>query len=593
MKYLFCFFIAFLFLITYSDAQNKITGLESKLANAGINDKPNICLELAKLYLNSNPQKAIDYATQGISYEKKVKLTDGQKSLFYNVLGAAYYKQKDFKRSIKYYEKELEWIELSGDKTKLRENYFNIAVLCNQNVNTKKSIEYFNKSLELAKNENDKSLTLLIYNALVQIYEKEKKYKEAYDIVSMILGESHLKLEQISVLETENRKAMEDKRKIEEEKIIVEKELQKKEVEVIEKETQLDDAKKNETKLKSDTLEKSKKINVLNKETQKKEKQIKARERKLKELRQTIVYIAIFLAVVTVLSFFLFRLYRQKKSANKKLQLQNDEILRQKQEIQLQHDEIEKKNKKITESIRYAQRIQQAILPNKELINKLLPNSFVLFRPRDVVSGDFYWMTEIEGKIVYVTADCTGHGVPGAFMSMLGMAFLNDIINKQKIVNPAEVLTLLRDDIILTLQQENDSESQDGMDVVVIVIERATNKLFFAGANNPAYIISNNEMRILEADPIPAGIYPKIKQFNYIETDIKNGDIIYTFTDGFVDQIGGDKQRKFMYGNFREFLLSIHKDTLEMQREKLNTRLDEWRGKLDQLDDVLILGVRF
>ena len=264
-------------------------------------------------------------------------------------------------------------------------------------------------------------------------------------------------------------------------------------------------------------------------------------------------------------------------------------------ELKKAYSEIEEKNKDITDSINYALRIQQAILPDLEEIKKILPESFVLFKPRDIVSGDFYWFHQI-GKYIFVAAaDCTGHGVPGAFMSMIGISLLNEIIIEKQIHSPSMILDELRKGIIKSLKQKNETAQanvQDGMDIALCRIENDALKLEFAGANNPVFIVRNGKIIEFSPDKMPIGTYVDTnKPFTNHTSELQKGDAIYLLSDGYADQFGGPKGKKFMYKQLQELFLSVSVLTPEEQKNKLISVFEGWRGNLEQVDDVCVIGV--
>ena len=275
------------------------------------------------------------------------------------------------------------------------------------------------------------------------------------------------------------------------------------------------------------------------------------------------------------------------------IQAQADNLLEANEAISLQKSIIEKKHDQITDSINYASRIQTAVLPSDKFINEILPEHFVLFKPRDIVSGDFYWLHQEDKNIMVAVADCTGHGVPGAFMSMLGISFLNEIVSKLKIAKANLVLNELRNLIKTTLSQTgDDNESKDGMDIALCVIDTETNSLQYAGAYNPLYIIRNKELIEIKASRNPIGIYLKEKPFENNELQLQKKDMLYMFSDGFVDQFGGEKSTKFKSKKFKDLLLSISDKQLIKQKQILNNAFEEWRGNIEQVDDVLVMGIR-
>ncbi len=234
------------------------------------------------------------------------------------------------------------------------------------------------------------------------------------------------------------------------------------------------------------------------------------------------------------------------------------------------------------------------MLPQQEFIDELMPNNMVLFKPRDIVSGDFYWYKQIKNFVIFAAADCTGHGVPGAFMSMLGISFLNDIVSKSRFDKPNEMLNTLRKRIKKSLNQTGDNfESADGMDMSLCVYDTEFNVMQFAGAYNSLYLIRNNELKVHKADRQPVAVHMLEKEFTNHEFEVQKGDCIYLFSDGYKDQFGGDKGDKFKTQRFDKILLDIHQKPMTEQREILDKTITDWMGdKHEQLDDILVLGVR-
>lgn len=340
-------------------------------------------------------------------------------------------------------------------------------------------------------------------------------------------------------------------------------------------------------------------INQINEEIKTKENELKQLDLKNQLLNNIILASMMVLVVFLIMLFFIAKLYVGKRRDNQKLVRQNEQIEEQNVEITAQKDEITAQKDKIVESIRYAQKIQQAVMPPQEYFSKYLPDHFIMLKPRDIVSGDFFWGNDIGDKFVFTAADCTGHGVPGAFMSLLGIAFLNDITARmtEDNISAGEILTLLRSDIITYLRQTGrDDEQKDGMDMAVCVYDRKNFKIQYAGAHNPLILIHNGELLQTDADEMPIGYYEnQTERFTNHELKVEKGDMLYLFSDGYADQFGmsGGKRRKYMIKNFRDFLMQIHTLDLPVQKQRLEENLDNWRGNLKQLDDVLVMGVRF
>lgn len=295
------------------------------------------------------------------------------------------------------------------------------------------------------------------------------------------------------------------------------------------------------------------------------------------------------------------------KERTAEISQQKEEIETQRDQIESQRDlladnnsllegknkEIEEKNKRITDSIHYAKRIQTAILPTSELLGELVSDHFVLYKPKDIVSGDFYWASKKNGKSILVAADCTGHGVPGAFMSMIGNTLLNKIINEHGVTKPSEILSIMRDEVIESLKQTGaDHESKDGMDIVICVLDEKTMELEYAGANNPLFLVQNDEFKVIKGDKQPVGYFlGKNKPFTNHVIKLHKGDRFYIFTDGYQDQFGGEFDRKFMVKRFKKLLHEISETKMASQKEVLNNTIEEWMINTKQVDDILVIGI--
>ncbi len=285
---------------------------------------------------------------------------------------------------------------------------------------------------------------------------------------------------------------------------------------------------------------------------------------------------AVFIGLLAIISFIML-LY---KNAN--------------QEITAQKEEIEKSHKHITDSINYAKRIQEAMLPSNEIFNNNFNEHFVIYLPRDIVSGDFYWAEKYGNKIIYAVADCTGHGVPGAMLSMLGISLLNKITTQNMELKASEVLDNLRMEVKTSLKQigKNDNETKDGMDIALCIIDKNTGVLQFSGAYNPLYIYRKDELTILKANRQPIGIYIKEKKFINYEFQLQKGDIIYSFSDGFADQFNSEG-KKYKIKRFRELIKNIASSKLQKQKAILKNEFETWKSSNQQMDDIVIAGIKF
>lgn len=257
--------------------------------------------------------------------------------------------------------------------------------------------------------------------------------------------------------------------------------------------------------------------------------------------------------------------------------------------------EIQNKNKKITESINYAKRIQTAILPNNRVINRALPDSFILYKPRDVVSGDFPWFMQIKDDIFIAAVDCTGHGVPGALLSLIGYFLLNDIVRSRKVTEPGKILDLLDEGVTTTLRQDEDATTKDGMDIALCKINITSGEVEYAGAHRPLYIMKNGTMEEVKGNkfPIGGGIFKNQTNFTNTKVKLAKGDSIYFSSDGFPDQFGGPEGRKFGPKRVREIVDRVHKQPMTQAMQVFDEEWEGWRGQTKQTDDVLLIGIKF
>lgn len=312
-----------------------------------------------------------------------------------------------------------------------------------------------------------------------------------------------------------------------------------------------------------------------------------------------------------VLGHALLKMRKQLKESEQRLEAKvlerTQEVIKQNKEIQKQRDEIEEKNKSlqvlyqnVTDSIRYAKRIQQSILPPLDIIQQSLQESFVLYKPKDIVSGDFYWMDNSMKDVVWIAAvDCTGHGVPGAFMSIIGYNSLNLIINESKpTVSAAKVLDRLKEMVSQALRQTQDGDSsKDGMDIALCKVDKKKRVIEFAGAFNPLLFVKASqpeELQEIKGNKFPIGIYLQDEEHSFTNHLIpyEPGDMYYIFSDGYADQIGGPKGKKFMIKNFRTLLAQIYPEPVDKQREILTSTLEQWKSDYEQVDDILVIGFR-
>ncbi len=297
--------------------------------------------------------------------------------------------------------------------------------------------------------------------------------------------------------------------------------------------------------------------------------------------------------IFSVLLFFIIYQFRtiQFHKSNKLLRQQEviaKEMLKQKEELSI-------KNKNITDSINYAKRIQEALMPSEKQIKKAFDNSFVLLKPKDIVSGDFFWISERNDKIFVAAIDCTGHGVPGAFMSIIGYELFRKITNTQNINSASEMLTMLNREFEAIFIDVENFTLRDGMDIAFVIIDKKQKKLEFSGAINPMYLIRNNKIQEIRGSRFSIGLEEDDDRDQFFENssiDLEPDDIFYLFSDGYADQFGGPEGKKFKYRRFRHLLLTIHKFPMDEQLQLLEERLESWKGDIEQVDDILVIGIR-
>ena len=308
------------------------------------------------------------------------------------------------------------------------------------------------------------------------------------------------------------------------------------------------------------------------------------------ERQKIISYFIIGSLIISLLfGVFMYRVYFQKKKAHQLITKQKEQVEQKQGEIEFQKHVIELKQKEIVDSINYAKRIQYALLANEKLLSENLKSHFILFKPKDIVSGDFYWATEHDDNFYLAVCDSTGHGVPGAFMSLLSIGFLSEAIKEKAIQQPNEIFDYVRKRLIDSV---NNEDQKDGFDGVMMRINKTTNKVTYAAANNHPIIISNGNLNHLAYDKMPVGKGEKILPFTEFEIVSEKNATIYIYTDGYADQFGGEKGKKFKYKQLNEFLLSNSIKDMNKQSESLAWQFDKWKGDLEQVDDVCIIGIK-
>jgi serine phosphatase RsbU (regulator of sigma subunit) len=573
--------------LTFQDEINDLEGIANSLNNIGaiykildetekafeyyykslsiqqkINNKRGeamISLKIGDLHrINNNLDTAEFYYIRSLNISNEI----GNKSVKASTLreiGNLYLTKNDIQKALKHYTEAIELYESINDVEEIVKSYNNIAMLyfkTNKYENTK---YYAQKALNLSKKLGYVEGISATAKLLSNIYEIENNTNKAYEMYKL-----HITMRD-SIKNTKN------------EKLAIKSQLQY----------------EYEQKQKLLKIEKEKEILI-------------AKEEKKRHQAINIAFslgITLFLIFLIILYNRLKVTNRQKKIisiTNQELNISNEELAKQRDEIEKQKDKIiiqkkilENKNQEITDSITYAKRIQESILPSNELIKELLPHSFVLYKPKDIVAGDFYWVEKINDLVLFSVADCTGHGVPGAMVSVICHTALNRVVREYHYYNPAEILNKTRE-IIAERFQNNSNDVQDGMDISICTWDKKTNTIQFAGANTSIYIIRKDSktIEIIKGDKQPVGYFQNFSPFKQVEIKISDGDTVYLFSDGYADQFGGDFNKKIGYQLFRETLTSISHLPLNLQKNELDKLFEKWKANSEQIDDICILGVK-
>jgi serine phosphatase RsbU (regulator of sigma subunit) len=507
-------------------------------------------------------------------YFKAFKLAEDQGNMVTQAIqlgniGIIYHAMGDNQKALKYYFKALHIHQKVGNKDGIARHLTNIGVIYSELGDHSKAINYHMKSLKITKEIGDIRSEAINLGAMGIIYFKQKKYEKS----ETYLLTANNKLKEIGLIYERCEYSL-CLSKLYEERGDYENSLM-----FFKKYNSLKDSLNNEENQKAVAKQQAKyeyeKQKAL--DDAEHEKQL-AIEQEAKEKQKIITYsTAGGLALVALFLVFVFnRLQVTKK---------------QKVVIQEAHYKLEEKNNEILDSIAYAKRIQTAILPPSKLVKEYLPNNFILYKPKDIVAGDFYWMEHKDGKVLFAAADCTGHGVPGAMVSVICNNGLNRSVREYNLTEPGKILDKTREIVIQEFEKSED-EVKDGMDIALCSLHN--NTLQYAGANNPLWIIRNNttEIEEIKATKQPIGKYRNPEPYITHTIELQKGDSIYIFSDGYADQFGGEKGKKFKGANFKKLLLSIQQETMERQKELINEAFENWRGKLEQIDDVCVIGVK-
>ena len=532
-----------------------------------LKEEASAIMGIGNIYSNMQSHElALNYYGQALSYFESIKDSVFISYMLTNI-SEVYSSMKNFNKELEYQRKSLIIKERIGDDYGLVYSYSNMAGLMAKSDKKDSALYYANAAITSSTKINNQEFLSSSYHALGEVYAHFNDYNEALNSYSIAIELA--------------RKIKNPKTEYNLLKVIAEAYIKlgnyKEATHTLEDFILLNDSLNN--------LENRKSFNELQTqyETDKKEKEISLLNERDKK-RQIVIYSIIGVSLLLgLLSFVLFNRFRLKKRTANELEIRNKEISNQKHII-------EEKQKEITDSIHYAKRIQNTLLAHKDFIDRFIPENFILFKPKDIVSGDFYWATEYEGKFYLAICDSTGHGVPGAFMSLLNIGFLSEAIKEKNIIKPNEIFNYVRKRLVDSIGSEG---QKDGMDAILVCFDKINNEISYAAANNDPVLISSQNTIVLAKDKMPVGQGERVDDFKLFPIEAKVGDVIYFYTDGFADQFGGPKGKKFKYKALNELLNSIHQLPMPKQMEMLDQTFNNWKGDLEQVDDVCIIGIKF
>ncbi len=595
-RIIFISIILFFSLTVYSQSNSEkrqIAKLEAEVESSDNKlKKIRLYTKLAEIHVDFDANKSIVYLDKikKLPKKPKIEIPLNLSTDISRLYGEAYYKIGNKKKSFRFYKEELDVLLKTNNVKKLDIAEYNYATLLYENGKTTKAITHYEKSLKHAENNKNESLIVLCNKVLYEIYDKKKLaqhrvkalgYLQAYISAKDKQFDYDMK-KKISILSIKYQGEVIKRKETEEELFVVDSTLQ-----VVDEMLKIVELKKQN--LEKDSLLKAAQIGTLELEKSEHEANLRAEKAKAQQRQQILYFVSGLGILLLLISIWLFGLYKKIRRSNKTL-------FEQKEEITTQRDDIEIKTIQITDSINYAQRIQEAILIPEKEIQKHFPEMFVYFRPRDIVSGDFYWFSKIEDEYIVAAIDCTGHGVPGAFLSMIGNTLLNHIVNEKLITKPGKILTMLHLGILTALQQnKGNSETEDGMDMSLCTINKRQQRFQFAGAKNNLYVMQADKLKVLKANynsiggkPLRAGMDIEFTSFDFM---YNNETSIYMLSDGYLDQFGGDEDTKFNTPRFKKMLVENSNTPMLSQKSVFESTMTKWIGKSEQIDDMLIVGI--
>lgn len=516
------------------------------------------------------PDLALEYFHRSLKIYKGLKNERGKATLL-NSIGFTYFNKRNLPKALEYYSKALIIRQEIGDTKGIASSLNNIAVAYEHEHKTEKAMEYYSKCLTVYKTTNDKRGLSNILHNIGRMYLnqgnllKAKEYSTRSIKLANEVGAPSIIKGPAKTLSAIYEKEGNGMAALKMHKLFI----------------SMRDSINNEKTQKVTTklqakyeYEKEKAINDAEHD------KLIALGQKEQE-KQKIISFAISIGLILVIVFLVFVFNRLKITNKQKLV-------------------IEVQNKEIVDSITYAKRIQEAILPTDQIVKKCLPESFIYYKPKDIIAGDFYWIDQQDDNIFFAAADCTGHGVPGAMISVVCHNAMNSAIKDLNILDPGKILDKTRELVVRQLNKSENPEIdsigyiRDGMDIALCVLNTKTNQLNYAGAYNPLWILRNGDSEIeeIKANRQSVGKVENPKPFNAHKINLNKGDNIYIFSDGFADQFGGTRGKKFMYKPFKKLLVTMQNETMENQLKNINNHFENWKGNIEQVDDVCVIGVR-
>ena len=535
-------------------------------------------------------EQDIEYSKTALKYYKKslkLRLKMGNKNGIansYSKIGRYFWGKREYDKAIENHQKSLKIKKEIGSLKGISACYSDIATAIWYKKNYKGALDYYQKSLDIAIQLGDKYIEGTCYNDMGIIHQNSGNVDRNYKISLQYLLKAHdifIEINSLARQEETTRmlakvyeKIGMHKKALEFNKLYHNVNSKLSKIDGIAKENQRLIHEKYLLDKQADSILHADEILIQQAENLAKEEQLKSEKQ-----RRTGLLIIVGLVLVSLgIVFVQLRKTRAQKVV-----------------IEGQHQKLNQSHQEITDSINYAKRIQDALMTSTVYMKDVIPESFIFFQPKDVVSGDFYWVYRSpKGQIYFTVADCTGHGVPGAFMSMIGTSLLNEFIIENNLEDTAEILTNMRKQIIKSLKQEGaDADNKDGMDMALCKYDPKKKTVQYSGAYNPLIHISKNEINHIKGDNQPIGLHTGRKlPFTNHEIKVKKGDMLYIYSDGFADQFGGERGKKYMSGKFKKFLLSISEMTTEEQEKLVKAEFTNWMGENEQIDDVCVMGVK-